>query len=114
MDADGSHARRLLAEPFVAFPAWSPDGGRIAFDMKVDGVSHIGILDLRTGEIADIGPGTMARWSADGQRLLVTTPDYARIQVVTIADGSRTTLTRGSVGIWSPDGASMVFTRSAP
>ena len=112
MDADGSHARLLLKDPLVEFPAWSPDGTQIAFGMSGSGGSHIGVLDIRTGDVSDLGPGTLPRWSPHGKRLVVSTTDYSEIEIVTIADGSRTTILAGSAPVWSPEGSWIAFSRS--
>jgi Tol biopolymer transport system component len=96
----------------VEFPAWSPNGARIAFGMRADGESTIGVLDLATGTITDLGPGTLPRWAPDGRRLAVSTVGLSEIVILGIADRTRTTPTRGVVPIWSPDGDWIVFGRN--
>ena len=80
--------------------------------MRADGESIIGVLEVVTGAVTDLGPGTLPRWAPDGKRLAVSTIGVAEIVIVGVADGSRTTLTRGFVPIWSPDGEWIVFGRS--
>ncbi|NGQ96322.1 hypothetical protein G3578_14245 [Brevibacillus sp. SYP-B805] len=50
-------------------PDWSPDGGSIAF---VKG-GTVSVLNLRTGEVRTIGPGTWPAWIAPDQ-IAYTTP----------------------------------------
>ena len=46
MNADGSGVSRLTTNPAVdAFPAWSPDGRRIAFASGRDGNFEIYVLN---------------------------------------------------------------------
>jgi Tol biopolymer transport system component/CubicO group peptidase (beta-lactamase class C family) len=111
MRADGSDPRRLTDE-LVEFPAWSPDGARIAFGIRADGESTVGVLDLATGTVTALGPGTLPRWAPDGTRLAVSTIGLSEIVILGISDRTRTTLTRGVVPIWSPDGDWIVFGRS--
>lgn len=72
----------------------------------------VGVLDLRTGTVTDLGPGDLPRWSPDGKRLAVSTPDLSEIEIIDVSDRSRTTLARGGTPIWSPDGHWIVFGRS--
>ena len=67
IDADGSN-RELLLDRRVGYLAWSPDGTRIALELR-DDETHIGVLDLATGAVADLGPGYVPKWSPDGTRL---------------------------------------------
>jgi serine/threonine protein kinase len=56
------------------WPAWSPDGTRIAFGRKLDGKEQLMLLnsDTKQVQIVDTGdaPAGHPRWSADGRHLL--------------------------------------------
>ena len=46
MNADGSGVTRLTYnDAFDGYPAWSPDGRRIAFDSQRDGNREIYVMD---------------------------------------------------------------------
>jgi CubicO group peptidase (beta-lactamase class C family) len=114
IDADGSRPRQLLERP-VDFPDWSPEGTSIAFSMMVEGQSHVGILELATGRVRDLGPGQLPRWSPDGTKIVICGPGFRSIEIISVVDGSRTTLIDdvdiGSA-IWSPDGLWIAFGRT--
>ena len=91
--ADGSDAKLVVSctEPCLqaAYPAWSPDGRRIAFtayDIRSDftwGRSHLQVLDVDSGEITEIltsDGGKTAyytpRWSPDGESLVFVIQTY--------------------------------------
>src|SRR5919107_4812477 len=94
---DGTDERRLTGSPGLdAFPAWSPDGSKIAFSgnaggdnaeiytMKADGSHRTRLTDIPGG---DHWPLT---WSPDGTRIAFTSEgpeDHSRIFVMN-ADGS--------------------------
>ncbi|HEU5171416.1 MAG TPA: S9 family peptidase [Gemmatimonadales bacterium] len=79
--ADGSTPPRRLttAKGRESEPAWSPDGGRIAFVARRGGddVSQVYVLDLAGGEarrVTELSGGAWTpRWRPDGGALLVTT-----------------------------------------
>ena len=105
--------------PDVTFPAWSPDGqkvaflawrptGRSVFEMRVvsaDGSGQRGrVLARKAGSFA---------WSPDGRRIAFVGPSTLDIYVVR-ADGSgQRRLTRNawrdSDPVWSPDGRQIAF-----
>jgi Tol biopolymer transport system component len=145
MDPDGGDPARLtdagssgIDASGSTSPAWSPDGGEIAFASSGDAVveNHgdveIYVMDA-TGDARrrltndDVYDATPA-WSADGRRLVFAhlpglgTEDADGVIVVMDADGTgRVDLTHHSraPGIvldadpaWSPDGRLIAFTRA--
>src|SRR6185436_7223043 len=76
MDPDGSNVRRLTTDSSSeAQPAWSPDGGRIAFvsDRRGAGGTDIYVMDtlgtnvvnLTNDAAVDLAPA----WSPDNQKI---------------------------------------------
>ncbi len=73
-DADGSHLRNLTHDPaFDGWPAWSPDGRRIAFASNRGGNQQIYVMDADGGNVVRIvhreGRATAPKWSPDGAAL---------------------------------------------
>jgi Tol biopolymer transport system component len=62
-DAEGADAHRLFAGNEIASPTWSPDGSRIAFEMRDPSASEstptssVYVLDIRTGEATKVAEG---------------------------------------------------------
>ena len=73
-DADGSHLRNLTHDPaFDGWPAWSPDGTRIAFASNRGGNQQIYVMDADGGHVTRIvhkeGRATAPKWAPDGRAL---------------------------------------------
>ncbi|HZR36347.1 MAG TPA: DPP IV N-terminal domain-containing protein [Nevskia sp.] len=120
-NADGSEAREWASsgEPLMT-PAWSPDGGRLAYVGYDNGRSAIFILDLASGErrklVEERGINSSPAWSPDGTRIAATlslgrNPD---IYVIDLASGGKRRLTSDAAieteTTWSPDGRTLAFT----
>lgn len=131
VDPDGSHLRRIPADVWIEYAAWSPDGTRIAFmgggptpseyDISVVGVDGTNLVQLTDFSGVDGWPA----WSPDGTRIAFTSvrddcsfsdaPDcrttgdigpHHDVWVVN-ADGTglaRVTIEFGQFVTWSPDG----------
>jgi Tol biopolymer transport system component len=74
-DSLGGSVRRLTSDPEVErYPAWSPDGSRIAFDTFRGGQTEIVVLDLEGMDVTDLtrrpGNDLVPNWSADGGRIV--------------------------------------------
>jgi len=114
MNADGSNPHLLLGAPLVAFPTWSPDGTRIAFQREIGRETRIGVLEIATGEVTDLGPGWFPSWSPDSSRLVFSGPEDG-IFIVALAEPTRQLIIHqtGGAPIWSPDGGWIVFNDQA-
>jgi Tol biopolymer transport system component len=128
-------ARRLaqltFSEGVEEWPAWAPDGIRLAYTAEVDGFRQLFVRDTRTGNERRVTTGTrddiQPAWSPDGRRLafvratagrgkLEPTDIYGWYQdggdvwVLDVATGAETRVVENAFGpAWAPDGRSLSF-----
>jgi large repetitive protein len=122
MKPDGSAVVRLTygVASSVWHPAWSPDGGRIAFNCQVEsGNSDVCLINsdgtsfvrLTYDPASDAG----TTWSPDGASIAFATTRYGPSWEIAVmnADGSGVHQVDAGVGgwnpAWSPDGAKIAF-----
>ena len=120
-DADGSNDQAALAsrEPIIS-PAWSPDGGKLAYVSFEAKKPVVYVHDLASGRrhvAANFkGSNSAPAWSPDGKQLaVVLTKDGSSQLYVVNADGSGVKRIATSSGIdteprWAPDGQYIYFT----
>ena len=121
---DGTGLQLVIAESgFVAYPAWSPEGDRIAYVVGVPG--GVDPLLLRVYEfetatsftvsaLAIAGRfGVPASWSPDGRRLafVEATGDAPQLRVYDVERGELIEYppVSGRSPSWSPDGEELAF-----
>jgi serine/threonine-protein kinase len=127
--------RRMIqltsGEGVEEWPAWSPDGSRLAYVAEADGFRQIFIRTLATGEERRITrerrDAIQPSWSPDGRRLAFVRAsadsgqlapsdlngwyfEGGDIWTVDVTSGATNHLVTGAFGpAWSPDGAHLAF-----
>ena len=77
MRADGSNARNLTRHPSADYsPAWSPDGGRLAFISDRSGKPEIYGMDADGSHLVQLTDDPEGAWWSDG---LAWSPDGSRL-----------------------------------
>jgi TolB protein len=122
-EQDGQGLRALSGQAKEGLhPAWSPNGGKLAFAQEVQGEekTEISVLDVATGKVTRVTHTPMAAiepsWSPDGSKLAfaVLQPDFTyAIDVVNVDGTGLRTVVHGPGNAvepaWSPDGTRLVF-----
>lgn len=120
-DADGFNPKILLesGEPLMS-PAWSPDGGKIAYVSFENRSSTVYIQNILTGSREKIasnpGINSAPSWSPDGTQLALTLSKEGdpEIFVMHLASKSLRRITNNRAidtePSWSPDGKTLLFT----
>jgi TolB protein len=122
-DADGGGAQSALRsrEPIMS-PAWSPDGGQLAYVSFETGKPVVYVHALATGQRRAVasfrGSNSAPAWSPDGRQLAValTLTGNTQIYAVDLSQtGAPPRRLSNSGGIdtepvWSPDGRQIYFT----
>jgi Tol biopolymer transport system component len=120
---EGTQRRTVVATADWELDAkWSRDGKRLSFSRMPPGAdwrhSIVCTVRLDGSGLQKLGPGTDARWSPDGTRLVVAAPGAASEGdlFVVDADGSGRELLLANGQLkrpagWSPDGKRILFTQ---
>ena len=120
MNADGSAVVNLTSSPAGEYyPAWSPDGKKIAYHSNEGGDNEIWVMNADGSDKNQITNNSvhdlMPAWSPDGGKLAISQHDGVDREIVVMnADGSgATTLTDDALDseqpAWSPDGSRIAY-----
>ena len=120
---DGTGLRKLTSNKAIdAYPAWSPDGSRIAFysDRDTGFQLHLYLMDADGSNERGLVSSLFVSgrhppvWSPDGSRIAFVVRQHGRLTVYTVRpDGSDVTELgdAASAPAWSPDGSRLAFIR---
>ena len=119
-DADGEGAVDALNsdQPIIS-PAWSPNGGDLAYVSFERGKAEVFVHDVSSGQRQSVasfkGSNSAPAWSPDGQQLAVTLSRDGGSQLFVMnrsGQGVRRLTNSSSIdteATWSPDGKSLYF-----
>jgi len=123
---DGREARRRLTffEQGVSFPAWSPDGNRLAFVSAEGGRNRIWLIERDGGGLRDIEPEPdvgvyQISWAGE-QAILYTTGDQTGVRVIDTETLTDRSIVSREIGTWwyepllSPDASTVAVHRVGP
>jgi Tol biopolymer transport system component len=132
MAADGGHQGRVSNEKaratapsqvfFEVEPAWSPDGGSIAFSSTRDVTSHLYVMSADGKDVKRLTATGQAdrhpTWSPDGKKIAYV-HGFPGLITIMNADGTgRRSIVGGQAELtdpaWSPDGSWIAYARREP
>ncbi|GAA0211295.1 amidohydrolase family protein [Saccharothrix mutabilis subsp. mutabilis] len=118
---DGGRATSLGHDLDPFWPAFSPDGTRLAVQSFADGMFHLRTLAPDGGDVRQVTSGEHddqhPAWSPDGTRIAFTSDRAGTEDIwsVDVRSGALTRVTtaasRESQPTWSPDGRSIAYVR---
>lgn len=116
---DGKDRKTLTSGGLNNWPAYSPDGRRIAFSSSRDGELGLYVMTADGGDVRRVTQlkGMHARpcWSPDGTRLVFTWNREGKYEIHTVRfDGTglvrlTTDFERADYAAWRPDGSAVAF-----
>jgi len=99
--ADGGAARHIpTGYGYCTRPAWSPDGKRIAFNVRSGGGFQVAVMELGGGSARLVGSGSDPAWGPDSRHLLLV--DSGKLILLNTQTGRRTTIATGVGAISEP------------
>jgi Tol biopolymer transport system component len=122
MRPDGSERRVVAMNAVGADPAFSPDGGRIAYAGR-DGLYVVGVDGTARSRVASASVFGSPAWSPDGLRIAFVSHtgnrfhvELARADGSSVSDESALLGLRGGASspVWSPDGTKLAFDYGEP
>jgi Tol biopolymer transport system component/tRNA A-37 threonylcarbamoyl transferase component Bud32 len=121
IDADGRNEGRLVSDAYG--PAFSPDGGSLAFEALWAGARRIWVADARgrnarqvTTDSTDAVVHVQPKWSPDGRRIVYRRSERTQsdIAAVDLTSQAMLRLTADAAfdldPAWSPDGRAVYYT----